>query len=76
MRVQVGHAGDQGPGEPFGTRTETKNVNSLRSVERAVRYEITRQFAGYLQHDNKEETLRQYGETVIPALKDHVTAKA
>jgi aspartyl-tRNA(Asn)/glutamyl-tRNA(Gln) amidotransferase subunit B len=30
---------------PFGTRTETKNVNSLRSVERAVRYEITRQAA-------------------------------
>jgi aspartyl-tRNA(Asn)/glutamyl-tRNA(Gln) amidotransferase subunit B len=29
----------------FGTRTETKNVNSLRSVERAVRYEITRQAA-------------------------------
>jgi len=27
----------------FGTRTETKNVNSLRSVERAVRYEICRQ---------------------------------
>ena len=30
---------------PFGTRTETKNVNSLRSVERALRYEITRQAA-------------------------------
>ena len=30
---------------PLGTRTETKNVNSLRSVERAVRYEITRQAA-------------------------------
>ena len=29
----------------FGTRTETKNVNSLRSVERAVRYEIRRQAA-------------------------------
>jgi aspartyl-tRNA(Asn)/glutamyl-tRNA(Gln) amidotransferase subunit B len=27
----------------FGTRTETKNVNSLRSVERAVRHEIERQ---------------------------------
>ncbi len=27
------------------------------------------QFAGYLQHDNKEETLRVYGETVIPALR-------
>ncbi|MGE3191862.1 MAG: TIGR03842 family LLM class F420-dependent oxidoreductase [Microbacteriaceae bacterium] len=34
------------------------------------------QFAGYLQHDNKEETLRVYGETVIPALRDQVTAKA
>ena len=30
---------------PLGTRTETKNVNSLRSVERAIRYEITRQAA-------------------------------
>ncbi|PSL58312.1 aspartyl/glutamyl-tRNA(Asn/Gln) amidotransferase subunit B [Saccharothrix carnea] len=29
----------------FGTRTETKNVNSLRSVERAVRFEMTRQAA-------------------------------
>ncbi|UFS60958.1 Asp-tRNA(Asn)/Glu-tRNA(Gln) amidotransferase subunit GatB [Subtercola endophyticus] len=36
------------PGEPaakLGTRTETKNVNSLRSVERAIRYEIQRQAA-------------------------------
>ncbi|WP_122263620.1 TIGR03842 family LLM class F420-dependent oxidoreductase [Ornithinimicrobium cerasi] len=32
------------------------------------------QFAGYLQHDNKEETLRVYGETVIPALTDPVSA--
>ncbi|WP_433084159.1 Asp-tRNA(Asn)/Glu-tRNA(Gln) amidotransferase subunit GatB [Dactylosporangium sp. CA-052675] len=35
------------PGAPWGTRTETKNVNSLRSVERAVRSEIIRQ-AGVL----------------------------
>ena len=34
------------------------------------------QFAGYLQHDNKEETLRVYGERVIPALSEHVVAKA
>ncbi len=34
----------QGANE-WGTRTETKNVNSLRSVERAVRYEIERQAA-------------------------------
>lgn len=31
--------------DKFGTRTETKNVNSLRSVERAVRYEISRHAA-------------------------------
>lgn len=29
----------------FGTRSETKNVNSLRAVERAVRYEIQRHAA-------------------------------
>ncbi|MEV0049139.1 Asp-tRNA(Asn)/Glu-tRNA(Gln) amidotransferase subunit GatB [Saccharopolyspora shandongensis] len=29
----------------FGTRTETKNVNSLRSVERAVRFEMQRHAA-------------------------------
>ncbi|GAA1661852.1 TIGR03842 family LLM class F420-dependent oxidoreductase [Microbacterium lacus] len=34
------------------------------------------QFAGYLDHDNKEETLRVYGETIIPALRDYITAKA
>ncbi|WP_166873745.1 TIGR03842 family LLM class F420-dependent oxidoreductase [Salinibacterium sp. ZJ450] len=32
-------------------------------------------FAGYLQHDNKEETLRVYGETVIPTLREHIVAK-
>ena len=32
----------------LGTRSETKNVNSLRSVERAVRYEMSRQ-AGVLE---------------------------
>jgi aspartyl-tRNA(Asn)/glutamyl-tRNA(Gln) amidotransferase subunit B len=31
------------PGAEWGTRTETKNVNSLRSVERAVRSEMIRQ---------------------------------
>ncbi|MEU9792546.1 Asp-tRNA(Asn)/Glu-tRNA(Gln) amidotransferase subunit GatB [Streptomyces sparsogenes] len=31
--------------DKFGTRSETKNVNSLRSVERAARFEIQRQAA-------------------------------
>ncbi|MFJ6944030.1 Asp-tRNA(Asn)/Glu-tRNA(Gln) amidotransferase subunit GatB [Streptomyces wuyuanensis] len=31
--------------QTFGTRSETKNVNSLRSVERAVRFEVQRHAA-------------------------------
>ncbi|MPV38161.1 TIGR03842 family LLM class F420-dependent oxidoreductase [Georgenia subflava] len=33
-------------------------------------------FAGYLMHDNKEETLRMYGEHIIPAMRETVVAKA
>jgi aspartyl-tRNA(Asn)/glutamyl-tRNA(Gln) amidotransferase subunit B len=36
---------DGEPPAPLGVRSETKNLNSLRSVERAVRYEIVRQAA-------------------------------
>ena len=31
------------PGEKFGTRTETKNVNSIRFVQQAIEYEARRQ---------------------------------
>ena len=31
------------PGSPLGTRTETKNVNSFRFLERAINFEIRRQ---------------------------------
>ncbi|WP_366553107.1 Asp-tRNA(Asn)/Glu-tRNA(Gln) amidotransferase subunit GatB [Aquibaculum sediminis] len=31
------------PGEPLGTRTETKNVNSIRYVQQAIEYEARRQ---------------------------------
>ncbi len=34
------------------------------------------QFAGYLQHDSKEETLRVYGETIIPTLRQTMAAKS
>lgn len=31
------------PGEKFGTKTEVKNLNSFRNVEKAIEYEISRQ---------------------------------
>ncbi len=34
------------------------------------------QFAVYLQHDAKDETLQAYGEKVIPAIADTVRAKS
>lgn len=46
----------------FGTRTETKNVNSLRSVERAVRYEITRQGAVLLGGGTVKQETRHFDE--------------
>ena len=47
----------------------------IRKLE-ALRELGVDQFAGYLQHDNKEETLRVYGESVIPALQTAVSAKS
>jgi aspartyl-tRNA(Asn)/glutamyl-tRNA(Gln) amidotransferase subunit B len=44
LRVRTSQGQEQ-DAVPLGTRTETKNVNSLRSVERAVRYEMCRQAA-------------------------------
>ncbi|HEX6878092.1 MAG TPA: Asp-tRNA(Asn)/Glu-tRNA(Gln) amidotransferase subunit GatB [Nocardioidaceae bacterium] len=48
--------------ERFGTRTETKNVNSLRSVERAVRYEIGRQAARLSDGDSVVQETRHWHE--------------
>ena len=47
------------PGEPFGTRTEMKNMNSFRSITRAIEYEIDRQI-DVLEDGGKveQETLR------------------
>jgi aspartyl-tRNA(Asn)/glutamyl-tRNA(Gln) amidotransferase subunit B len=46
----------------FGTRTETKNVNSLRSVERAVRYEMTRQAAILADGGSIKQETRHFQE--------------
>jgi probable F420-dependent oxidoreductase len=52
--------------------------DSAEHIERleALRDLGVTQFAGYLQHDNKEETMRVYGEHVIPALATPVVATA
>ncbi len=57
--VSLNRAGDE-----WGTRSETKNVNSLRSVERAVRSEIERQ-AGVLAAGGKvtQETRHFHEDT-------------
>jgi len=46
-------------GTPFGTRTEMKNMNSFRSITRAIEYEIERQIE-VLENGGKidQETLR------------------
>ncbi|AIJ21585.1 Asp-tRNA(Asn)/Glu-tRNA(Gln) amidotransferase subunit GatB [Amycolatopsis methanolica] len=46
----------------FGTRTETKNVNSFRSVERAVRYEMTRQAAVLVAGGTVTQETRHFQE--------------
>jgi aspartyl-tRNA(Asn)/glutamyl-tRNA(Gln) amidotransferase subunit B len=50
------------PESPLGTRSETKNVNSLRSVERAVRYEITRQAARLTDGERVVQETRHWHE--------------
>ena len=46
----------------LGTRTETKNVNSLRSVERALTYEIQRQGAVLASGDRVHQETRHWHE--------------
>ena len=55
--------------ETFGTRTETKNINSLRSVEQAVRFEMQRQAAVLADGGEVVQETRHYQE------KDGTTSK-
>lgn len=43
VRADVNVSLRPSPDAPFGVRSETKNVNSFRAIERTVRYEIRRQ---------------------------------
>ena len=46
-----------------------KRLNELRDMG-------VDQFSVYLQHDSKDETLRAYGEKVIPAIAEQILAKS
>ncbi|MGQ4506855.1 Asp-tRNA(Asn)/Glu-tRNA(Gln) amidotransferase subunit GatB [Dermabacteraceae bacterium P7054] len=45
VRADINVSLRETPDSPLGTRTETKNVNSFRSIERAVTFEMRRQAA-------------------------------
>ncbi|MCI1934976.1 MAG: Asp-tRNA(Asn)/Glu-tRNA(Gln) amidotransferase subunit GatB [Bifidobacteriaceae bacterium] len=45
MRADVNVSLRHSPNDPLGTRSETKNVNSFRGIEKTVNYEIRRQAA-------------------------------
>lgn len=47
----------------FGTRTETKNINSLKSVEQAVRFEMQRQAQVLVSGGEIIQETRHYHET-------------
>jgi len=55
MRVEANVSLRPRGSEPFGTRVEVKNMNSFRSVERAIEFEIARQAAAL----DAGEALRQ-----------------
>jgi aspartyl-tRNA(Asn)/glutamyl-tRNA(Gln) amidotransferase subunit B len=50
------------PGGPRGTRTEVKNMNSIRSVERALAFEVTRQAQGLARGEPVWQETRHWDE--------------
>lgn len=64
VRADVNLSLRPSPESPLGVRSETKNVNSFRSIERAVRYEVSRQ-AGILDAGEKviQETRHWHEDT-------------
>ena len=51
------------PGEPLGTRCEIKNVNSIRSIGRAIEYEAKRQIQMLDHGESVRQQTRHWDET-------------
>lgn len=62
VRADVNVSLRETPDAPYGTRTETKNVNSFRGIESAVRYEICRQAAILAAGGSVVQETRHYHE--------------
>ena len=62
LRCDVNLSLRETPESKLGTRSETKNVNSLRSVERAVRYEVMRHAARLTAGDRIVQETRHWHE--------------
>ncbi len=62
LRCDVNVSLRPSPEAAYGTRTETKNVNSFRSIERAVRYEVSRQAAVLRSGDRVVQETRHWHE--------------
>ena len=56
MRADVNVSLRPSPDAPYGTRSETKNVNSFRGIEKTIQYEIRRQAA---RLDDGKEILQE-----------------
>ena len=51
------------PGEPFGTRTEMKNLNSFQSVQRAIEEEYSRQVEAVRKGEEIVQETRRFDQT-------------
>jgi aspartyl-tRNA(Asn)/glutamyl-tRNA(Gln) amidotransferase subunit B len=63
MRVEANVSLRRRGTEPFGTRVEVKNMNSFRSVERAIDFEIERQAAAIEAGETLTQDTRGWDDT-------------
>jgi len=77
MRVDANVSVRRGESEPFGTRCEVKNVNSIRSLGRAIEYEARRQIdlleAGEPVHQQTRHWNEDEGRTISLRSKEEAT---
>lgn len=76
IRADVNVSLRESPDAPFGTRTETKNVNSFRGIENTIRYEISRQAAILAAGGTILQETRHYKEEIQGTIVGRVKSDA